>query len=65
MVFYISSCVFRQGEKGKSYRFNPVYLIVVTDFDMRPLERRLVNEVVLMERDDCILLQMTLLCAFA
>lgn len=50
MVFYISSCVFRHGERGKSYRFNPVYLIVVTDFDMRPLERRLVNEVVLMER---------------
>lgn len=51
MVFYISSCVFRQGESGKSYRFNPVYLIVITDFDMRPLERRLVNEVVLMERN--------------
>lgn len=51
MIFYISSCVFRQGERGKSYRFNPVYLIVVTDFDMRPLERRLVNEVVLMERN--------------
>lgn len=51
MVFYISSCVFRQGERGKSYRFSPVFLIVVTDFDMRPLEHRLVNEVVLMERN--------------
>lgn len=51
MVFYISSCIFRQGESGGSYKFNPVYLIVITDFNMKPLERRLVNEVVLMERD--------------
>lgn len=51
MVFYISSCVFRQGESGGSYRFNPVYLIVITDFDMKPLEKRLVNEIVLMERN--------------
>lgn len=51
MVFYISSCIFRQGESGGSYKFDPVYLIVITDFDMRPLEKRLVNELVLMERD--------------
>lgn len=51
MLFYISSCIFRQGETGGSYRLNPVYLIVITDFDMRPFERRLVNEIVLMERD--------------
>ncbi len=51
MIFYISSCVFRQGESGGSYKFEPVYLIVITDFDMRPLEKRLVNELVLMERD--------------
>ncbi len=51
MVFYISSCIFRQGESGGSYKFEPVYLIVITDFDMRPLEHRLVNEIVLMERD--------------
>ncbi len=50
MVFYISSCIFRQGESGGSYKFDPVYLIVITDFDMRPLEHRLVNEIVLMER---------------
>lgn len=50
MVFYISSCIFRQGESGGSYKFDPVYLIVITDFDMRPFEHRLVNEVVLMER---------------
>lgn len=51
MVFYISSCIFRQGERGGSYKFDPVYLIVITDFDIRPLDRRLVNEVVLMERN--------------
>ena len=51
MVFYISSCIFRQGEIGGSYKFDPVYLIVITDFDMRPFERRLVNEVLLMERN--------------
>ena len=51
MVFYISSCVFRQGESGGSYKFDPVYLIVITDFDMRRLEHRLVNEIVLMERN--------------
>ncbi len=51
MVFYISSCVFRQGVKGKTYDFKPVYLIVITDFDMKPLEHRLVNEVLLMEKD--------------
>ena len=51
MVFYISSCVFRQGESGGSYKFEPVYLIVITDFDMRPLQHRLVNEIVLMERN--------------
>lgn len=50
MVFYISSCIFRQGESGGSYKFDPVYLIVITDFDMKPLEKRLVNEIVLMER---------------
>lgn len=51
MVFYISSCVYRQGESGGSYRFDPVYLIVITDFNMKPLDHRLVNEVVLMERN--------------
>ncbi len=51
MVFYISSCVFRQGVKGKTYEFKPVYLIVITDFDMKPLEHRLVNEVLLMEKN--------------
>lgn len=50
MVFYISSCIFRQGESGGSYRFSPVYLIAITDFDMKPLDRKLVNEIVLMER---------------
>ncbi len=29
----------------------PVYLIVITDFDMKPLEHRLVNEVLLMEKN--------------
>ena len=51
MVFYISSCVFRQGESGGSYNFDPVFLIVITDFDMNPFEKQLVNEVVLMERN--------------
>ncbi|MDE6021618.1 MAG: Rpn family recombination-promoting nuclease/putative transposase, partial [Ruminococcus sp.] len=51
MVFYISSCIFRQGEKGGSFKFDPVYLIVITDFDMKPLEKRIVNEIVLMERN--------------
>ena len=51
MIFYVSSCVYRQGESGGSYRFDPVYLIVITDFDMRQLSPRLVNEVVLMERN--------------
>lgn len=51
MVFYMSSCIFRQGEIGGSYKFEPVYLIVITDFDMRPFEKRLVNEIVLMERE--------------
>lgn len=51
MVFYISSCVFRQGESGGSYKFDPVYLIVITDFDMKPFEKRIVNEIVLMERN--------------
>lgn len=51
MVFYISACVFRQGVSGGTYEFSPVYLIVITDFDMQPFEKRLVNEVVLMERE--------------
>ena len=55
-VFYISACIFRQGVKGGNYKFNPVYLIVITDFDMKPFEKRLVNEVVLMERDTHVIL---------
>ena len=51
MLFYISSCIFRQGEKGGSFKFDPVYLIVITDFDMKPLKKQLVNEVILMERE--------------
>ncbi|MDE6554040.1 MAG: Rpn family recombination-promoting nuclease/putative transposase, partial [Muribaculaceae bacterium] len=51
MIFYISSCVFRQGESGKSYKFEPIYLIVITDFDMKPFQKRLINEIVLMERN--------------
>ena len=51
MVFYISSCIFRQGESGGSYKFDPVYLIVITDFNMKPFEHRMVNEIVLMERN--------------
>ncbi len=50
MVIYISSCIFRQGVVGRSYEFEPVYLIVITDFDMKPFEKRLINEVVLMEK---------------
>ncbi len=50
LVFYISSCIFRQGVVGRSYEFEPVYLIVITDFDMKPFEKRLINEVVLMEK---------------
>lgn len=50
MVFYLSSGIFRQGAIGGTFKFEPVYLIVITDFDIRPLERRLVNEVLLMEK---------------
>lgn len=50
MVFYMSSGIYRQGESGKSYNFDPVYMVIITDFNMRPFERQLVNEVVLMER---------------
>ncbi|MBD5356326.1 MAG: Rpn family recombination-promoting nuclease/putative transposase [Bacteroides sp.] len=50
MVFYMSSGIYRQGESGKSYNFDPVYMIIITDFNMKPLEEQLVNEVVLMER---------------
>lgn len=56
MVFYISASVFRQGVSGGTYEFNPVYLIVITDFDMQPFEKRLVNEVVMMERDTHVVL---------
>lgn len=51
MVFYASSCVRLQGESGGTYNFSPVYLIVITDFNMRPLDKKLVNEVLLMERE--------------
>ncbi len=51
MVFYISSCDLRVGDSGCSYKFETVYLIVITDFDMRPLKKQLVNEIVLMERN--------------
>ena len=43
--------MFRQSESGGSYKFDPVYLIVITNFDMTSFEKRLVNEVVLMERN--------------
>ena len=55
-VFYISACIFRQGMSGGTYKFNPVYLIVITDFDMKPFEKRLVNEVVLMEKNTHVIL---------
>lgn len=51
MIFYISSSIYRQGLSGDSFAFKPVYLIVITDFDMKGLEKRLVNEVVFMERN--------------
>ena len=56
MVFYVSACIFRQGVKGSNYKFDPVYLIVITDFDMKPFEKRIVNEVVLMERETNVVL---------
>ncbi|MDE7421369.1 MAG: Rpn family recombination-promoting nuclease/putative transposase [Muribaculaceae bacterium] len=56
MVFYISACIFRQGVKGGNYKFDPVYLIVITDFDMQPFEKRIVNEVLLIERETHIVL---------
>ncbi len=51
MVFYMSACVFSQGSTGVTHEFSPVYLLVITVFDMQPFVKRLVNVVVLMERE--------------
>ncbi|MDE5903278.1 MAG: Rpn family recombination-promoting nuclease/putative transposase [Muribaculaceae bacterium] len=53
ILFYTSDAIRTQLLSGENYTIQPVYSIVITDFDLSQLPKRLVNEAVFMERNSC------------
>ncbi len=51
MLFYICRAIVSQGIRGIEYEIDPVYCVVLTDFNMEGREKRLVKEMALMERE--------------
>ncbi len=50
VIFYTSAAIVAQGRKGFTYSINPVYSIILTDFDLKWFSKRLIHEVLFMER---------------
>lgn len=51
ILFYTAQAIVSQGRRGVNYGIQPVYTVIITGFNLRRLSPRLVNEVVLKERD--------------
>lgn len=51
ILFYSAAAIYKQGVKGSGYTFDPVYTVVVCDFDMPQCTPRLINSVMLCESD--------------
>ena len=50
IIFYMSRAMVDQGLKGGSYELEPVYCIVLTDFNINYMSRLLVHDITLMDR---------------
>ncbi len=50
ILFYVCRGIVNQGKRGIEYEIAPVYCVALTNFYMPGQERRLVNEIALMER---------------
>lgn len=51
ILFYTAQAIVNQGRRGVNYGIQPVYTVIITGFNLRQLSPRLVNEVILKERD--------------
>lgn len=51
ILFYTAQAIVNQGRRGGNYGIQPVYTVIITGFNLRQLSPRLVNEVILKERD--------------
>lgn len=50
ILFYVCKAIVNQGIKGVEYELDPVYCVIITNFNMSGKERRLLKEMILMER---------------
>ncbi len=50
ILFYVSKAIVNQGLKGVSYEIDPVYCIVLTDFDLSEMSKSLLKDIVFMDR---------------
>lgn len=50
VLFYTAKAIVGQGQRGMNYALKPVYTVVFTNFNLKHLSKRLVNEVLLKER---------------
>ncbi|MDE6098363.1 MAG: Rpn family recombination-promoting nuclease/putative transposase [Muribaculaceae bacterium] len=55
VLFYTAAAVVAQGQKGYDYALDPIYTVIFTNFNLKHMSKRLVNEVVLKERDSDII----------
>ncbi len=50
IVFYAAKAFVNQGVKGEEYRIDPVYCVVLTDFNLSWMSKTLLKDIVLMDR---------------
>lgn len=51
MMYYVAKGVASQGVKGEKYDYSPVFGVFVVNFQFKHLERRIVNDFMMRERD--------------
>ncbi|MBD5262858.1 MAG: Rpn family recombination-promoting nuclease/putative transposase [Bacteroides sp.] len=50
ILFYISKAIVNQGIKGVEYQLDPIYCIVITDFNLSNFEKSLIKDFRIMDR---------------
>lgn len=50
IIFYLSRAMVDQGHKGGSYELDPVYCVVLTNFNISYLSKKLVHDIALLDR---------------
>lgn len=50
ILFYISKAIVNQGIKGVEYRLDPIYCVVITDFNLSHLKKSLIKDFWILDR---------------